>query len=467
MSAKTLFDKIWESHVVLERDDGWSLLYVDTVFLHEGSWHAFPQLEERGLPVRNPGRCIGCADHLVPTVGLVRSTSELKSEKARKMATAQEDYTQKNGIRLFGVGDARQGIVHVVGPELGLSQPGTTIICGDSHTSTHGAIGAFAFGVGNSELAHGMATQTLWRKKPKQLLLRFDGKSGEGVTAKDLILHAIAQIGTRGAVGHIIEFAGEAIRDLSIEERFTLCNMAIEAGARAGLVAPDEKTVAYLQNRAYSPSGETWDAAAAYWLSLASDVDGTFDKTVVVDATAVGPVVTWGTTPEEVVSIHGRVPDPSKAATDKERAKMERALAYMGLSPNQKITDIEIDRVFIGSCTNARIEDLRAVASVIKGRKASVRATIVPGSMTVKLAAEAEGLDTIFEDAGFEWRNPGCSMCIGMNGDLLREEERCVSTSNRNFEGRQGPKSRTHLASPAIAAASAIAGKISLPSGLE
>ena len=458
---QTLYDKLWSAHLVHQESDGTALIYIDRHLVHEvTSPQAFEGLEING---RKPWRIksiLATADHNVPTTardeGIADPISRLQVEtldlNIKKFGVA--DY--------FGMHDARQGIVHVIGPEQGATLPGMTVVCGDSHTSTHGAFAALAFGIGTSEVEHVMATQCLVTKKSKALLIRVEGKVGRGVTAKDIVLAIIGKIGTAGGTGHAIEFAGAAIRALSMEGRMTVCNMAIEAGARAGMVAVDEKTIEYLRGRPFAPKGELFDHAVAYWKSLHSDAGATFDHVVELDAAAILPQVTWGTSPEMVTSIEGAVPEPAKESDPAKREAMERALQYMGLNPGTPIAEIRIDKVFIGSCTNSRIEDLRAAAGVVRGRHVADNvklAIVVAGSGLVKRQAEAEGLDKVFLAAGFEWREPGCSMCLGMNDDRLSPGERCASTSNRNFEGRQGAGGRTHLVSPEMAAAAAIAGR--------
>ncbi len=433
-----------------------ALLYIDLHLIHEvTSPQAFEGLRTAGRSVRRPDLTIGTIDHNVPTTD--RSLPVLDSIAEKQMALLRSNCSEY-GISLFDIDSDEQGIVHVIGPELGLTQPGMTIVCGDSHTSTHGAFGALAFGIGTSEVEHVLATQCLLQNKPRTMLIEVSGKLPAGVTAKDLALGIIGQIGTDGATGHVIEYAGDAVRQLSMEGRMTLCNMSIEAGARAGMIAPDETTFAYLKGKRFSPAEMLWGEAFEYWRTLGSDHDAKFDRVVEIDATTIDPCVTWGTSPGMVASVNGSVPDPSEAGSD--RFAIERALEYMALKPRTRISDIAIDRVFIGSCTNSRLEDLRAAAQVIRGHRVSrsVRAMVVPGSQTVKRAAENEGLDQIFLEAGFEWRESGCSMCLGMNPDILQPGERCASTSNRNFEGRQGRGGRTHLVSPAMAAAAAIAG---------
>lgn len=464
MAAQTLYDKLWQSHLVSTRDDGTSLLYIDRQLLHEvTSPQAFEGLRLAG---RTPWRLdanLATADHNVPTTALERSegVSGIKDNVSRIQVTTLDDNCASFGIDLFSINDLRQGIVHVVGPEQGATLPGMTVVCGDSHTSTHGAFAALSHGIGTSEVEHVLATQCLLQRKMKNMQVRVEGTLGEGVTAKDIVLAVIGEIGTAGGTGYAVEFAGSAIRDLSMEGRMTICNMAIEAGARVGLVAVDDTTVDYIRHRPFAPTDEQWEAAVANWRNLVSDADAHFDKVVEIDAASIEPQVTWGTSPEMVTGVHGKVPDPAQAVDDTQRRSIERALEYMGLAANQAITDIRLDRVFIGSCTNSRIEDLRAAARVAQGRQVSStlkQAMVVPGSGLVKKQAEKEGLDQIFKDAGFEWREPGCSMCLAMNADKLGAGEHCASTSNRNFEGRQGYGGRTHLVSPAMAAAAAIAG---------
>jgi 3-isopropylmalate/(R)-2-methylmalate dehydratase large subunit len=460
-APRTMFEKIWDRHVIVKRGENEALLHIDRNFVHEGSFHAFGALAADGRKVRKPNQTIATADHYVPTLNRERGVEAVTDPEMRNMIDLFAHNAQANGIaKYYGIEHPQQGIVHVVGPELGLTQPGITLSCGDSHTSTHGALGAFAFGIGASQLKQVLATQCLWQKKPKTLRITVDGAVPPGVTAKDIVLAIIAKIGTAGATGHTIEFAGSAIRALSMEGRMTVCNMAIEAGARSGMVAPDDTTYAYLNGREFAPKGALWDQALTYWRTLPSDDGARFDGDVVLNAAALAPMVTWGTSPEEAVAITGVVPDPA-ATTDKDRrAHMEQALRYMDLKPGTPLTDIQIHRAFIGTCTNGRIEDLRAAAAVVKGRKIVIPAWISPGSTTVKKQAEAEGLDRIFRDAGFDWRASGCSSCAAMNGDSVPAGERCASTSNRNFEGRQGKGARTHLLSPAMAAAAAVTGKL-------
>ncbi len=456
---RTLYDKIWDDHVVDEQPDGTCLLYIDRHLVHEvTSPQAFEGLRVAGRKVRHPEKTLAVVDHNVPTTD--RSHGIDDPESAVQVATLAEN-AREFGIEYYNELDVRQGIVHIIGPEQGFTLPGMTIVCGDSHTSTHGAFGALAHGIGTSEVEHVLATQTLIQKKAKNMRVTVDGKLPPGVTAKDIILAIIGEIGTAGGTGHVIEYAGEAIRSLSMEGRMTVCNMSIEGGARAGMVAPDEKTYAYLKDRPKAPKGEAWDQAVRFWDSLRSDEGAHFDREVKLDAANLPPIVTWGTSPEDVVSVTGVVPDPDLIEDENKRASKWRALDYMGLKPGTRITDITINRVFIGSCTNGRIEDLRTVARIVEGKRVhpDVNAMIVPGSGLVKMQAEAEGLDKIFKAAGFDWREPGCSMCLAMNADRLAPGERCASTSNRNFEGRQGFKGRTHLVSPAMAAAAAIAGR--------
>ncbi len=457
--ARTLYDKIWDDHVVDVQPDGTCLLYIDRHLVHEvTSPQAFEGLRMTGRKVRAPQKTLAVVDHNVPTTDRSLPITDPESRaQIDQLAINSAEF----GIEYYNEFDKRQGVVHIIGPEQGFTLPGTTIVCGDSHTSTHGAFGALAHGIGTSEVEHVLATQTLIQSKAKNMLVQVDGKLGEGVTAKDIILAIIGEIGTAGGTGYVIEYAGEAIRDLSVEGRMTVCNMSIEGGARAGLIAPDEKTFEYLKGRPKAPKGEAWDQAVAYWSQLKTDEGAHFDKVIRLDAASLPPAVTWGTSPEDVAVITGTVPRVEDATSETQRAKIQRSLDYMGFKGGEKITDITIDRVFIGSCTNGRIEDLRAAAAIAEGKQvaAGVNAIVVPGSGLVKIQAEAEGLDKIFVAAGFEWREPGCSMCLAMNPDKLAPGERCASTSNRNFEGRQGFKGRTHLVSPAMAAAAAIAGK--------
>jgi len=461
MSApKTLFDKIWNAHLVHQQDDGTCLIYIDRHLVHEvTSPQAFEGLRNTGRAVRAPNRTLAVADHNIPTTD--RSVG-IEDEESRIQVEALEKNAADFGVPYFAMDDIRQGIVHVIGPEQGFTLPGMTIVCGDSHTATHGAFGALAFGIGTSEVEHVLATQTLIQKPAKNMRITVDGTLADSVTAKDVILAIIGKIGTAGGTGHVIEFAGSVIRGFSMEGRMTVCNMAIEAGARAGMIAPDQTTYDYLANRPMTPKGDHWDRAVAYWQTLPSDDGAVYDVEITLAAEDIAPTVTWGTSPEDALAITDAVPNPDKEKDANKRAKMERAIAYMGLTPGQKLTDIKVDTVFIGSCTNSRIEDLRAAAALAEGRKVAdgMRALVVPGSGLVKEQAEAEGLDKVFIDAGFEWREPGCSMCLAMNADKLAEGERCASTSNRNFEGRQGRGGRTHLVSPQMAVAAALSGHL-------
>jgi 3-isopropylmalate/(R)-2-methylmalate dehydratase large subunit len=457
---RTLFDKIWASHVVDRQSDGTCLLYIDRHLVHEvTSPQAFAGLRAAGRPVRRPDATIAVADHNVPTTDRSRGIVEPES---RLQVETLERNVKEFGIPYFAIDDIRQGIVHIIGPEQGMTQPGMTIVCGDSHTATHGAFGALAFGIGTSEVEHVLATQTLIQQPAKNMLIRVDGDLPVGVTAKDLILAVIGRIGTAGGTGHVVEYAGSAIRQLSMEGRMTVCNMTIEAGARAGLIAPDETTFAYLRGRPHVPNGAAWEQALKFWQTLPSDPGAAYDKEVTLAAADIVPQVTWGTSPQDVLPITGTVPNPADEPDESRRASIQRSLAYMGLTPGTKLTALAVQRVFIGSCTNGRIEDLRAAAAVAKGRTvaAGVNAMVVPGSGLVKHQAEEEGLDRVFVAAGFEWREPGCSMCLAMNPDKLEPGERCASTSNRNFEGRQGRGGRTHLVSPAMAAAAAVTGRL-------
>ena len=464
MAGKTLYDKLWESHEVKRRDDGSSLIYIDRHIIHEvTSPQAFEGLKLAGRKPWRIDSIVATPDHNVPTTPERKGGIEaIADEVSRIQVQTLDDYCDEFGITEFKMNDVRQGIVHVIGPEQGATLPGMTVVCGDSHTSTHGAFGALAHGIGTSEVEHVFATQCLVAKKMKNMLVRVEGQLPVGVTAKDIVLAVIGRIGTAGGNGHAIEFAGSAIRDLSIEGRMTICNMSIEAGARVGMVAADEKTVEYVKGRPFAPQGADWDAAVEAWKDLVSDADAVFDTVVELDAAQIKPQVSWGTSPEMVLAVDQNVPDPAQEADLVKRGSIERALKYMGLKANQAITDIQLDRVFIGSCTNSRIEDLRAAAVIAKGRKVAStikQAIVVPGSGLVKAQAEAEGLDKIFLEAGFEWREPGCSMCLAMNPDRLESGEHCASTSNRNFEGRQGAGGRTHLVSPAMAAAAAVNGR--------
>lgn len=452
---QTLFDKVWTAHEIA-RQGGESLLWVDRHFVHEGSFQGFDQVKGRGGTVAEPSLTFGVADHYVPT----RNRPAIASPEIARMVEQLSENTAANGVTLFDLNDPRQGIVHVIGPEQGLTLPGLLIVCGDSHTSTHGALGALAFGIGASEVAHVLMTQTLWQKKPKRMRVTVSGRLAEGIGAKDIALSLIAKIGANGAQGHAIEFAGDAIRVLSIEARLTLCNMSIEAGARCAMVAPDDKTIAYIKGRPYAPRAEIWNQALEEWATLKSDDGAKFDREVTLDASQIAPVVTWGTSPEQALPISANVPDPARENDETRRNAIVDALDYMGLKPGQKLTDIKIDRIFIGSCTNARIEDLRAAAAVLRGKKSKVPGLIAPGSSAVKRQAEQEGLDRIFRDAGLEWADSGCSMCVGINGDLVPPGERCASSTNRNFRGRQGPGARTHIMSPAMVAAAAVTGHL-------
>ena len=463
-APRTMFDKIWDRHVIHTTDDGQTLLYIDRQLLTDGTFHGFNIMAASGSSVRRPDQNFAVPDHYVPTRG--RAVDDFADDERRQLVATLDANTRGHGITHFGLGDARQGIVHIIGPEQGITQPGLTMVCGDSHTSTHGALGAFAFGIGASEVGHVLATQCLWQKKPKTMRVSVEGERGIGVTAKDIILATIAHIGAGGGVGHVIEYAGSTIRGLSAEERMTVCNMSIEAGARAGMIAPDETTFEYLRGRPYAPSGAEWDKAVAYWRTLPSDADAVFDREVTLAASGIAPMVTWGTSPEDAVPITGCVPDPAGAVDDQKRAAMVRSLDYMGLEPGMALDGLAVDRVFIGSCTNSRIEDLRAAAAVARGRRAAVPTMVVPGSGLIKAAAEAEGLDRIFREAGFEWLEAGCSMCVGINGDTGNAGERIASTTNRNFVGRQGTGVRTHLVSPAMAALAAVTGKLTDPRDL-
>jgi 3-isopropylmalate/(R)-2-methylmalate dehydratase large subunit len=457
--ARTLYDKIWDDHVIETQSEGSTLLYIDRHLVHEvTSPQAFEGLRMAGRKVRAPEKTLAVVDHNIQTTD---RSGGIEDPESRLQVEQMAENAREFGIEYYNEFDARQGVVHIIGPEQGFTLPGTTIVCGDSHTSTHGAFGALAHGIGTSEVEHVLATQTLIQSKAKNMRVTVDGELGAGVTSKDIILAIIGEIGTAGGTGHVIEYAGEAIRALSMEGRMTVCNMSIEGGARAGMIAPDEKTFAYLKGRPKSPKGELWDRAVAYWSTLRTDEGAHFDHEVRLDAARLPPIVSWGTSPQDVVSINGKVPHVEDGKTEHKRASIKRALDYMGLNGGEKITDIAIDRVFLGSCTNGRIEDLRAAAKIIEGRHVagSVKAMVVPGSGLVKAQAEQEGLDAIFKAAGFDWREPGCSMCLAMNPDKLAPGERCASTSNRNFEGRQGYKGRTHLVSPAMAAAAAIAGR--------
>ncbi|MCC6007841.1 MAG: 3-isopropylmalate dehydratase large subunit [Rhodobacteraceae bacterium] len=451
----TLFDRLWSAHEILRRDDGASLLWVDRHYVHEGSHHAFARLAARGMALAHPALTVGVADHYVPTRGREAADADI----ARMIRTLEDNATAR-GFRLFGQHDPRQGIVHVVGPEQGLTLPGMLVVCGDSHTATHGALGAYAFGIGATEVAHVLATQTIWQRKPRRMGLSVEGRTGPAGGANDIPLNSIARLGADGGRGHAIEYAGAAVRALSVEGRLTLCNLSIEGGARSGLIAPDETLLNWLRGRPFAPDGAAWDRAAAEWLTLASDRDAAFDREEGLDAAESAPGVTWGTSPEDALPITGTLPDPERAATASDAARIRAALDYMGLRAGQRLEDVAVDQIFIGSCTNARIEDLRSAAAVLSGRRARVPGLVSPGSALVKAQAEQEGLDRIFVAAGLEWAGSGCSMCVGMNGDIVPPGNRCASTTNRNFRGRQGPGSRTHLMSPAMAAAAAVTGRL-------
>jgi 3-isopropylmalate/(R)-2-methylmalate dehydratase large subunit len=454
---QTIIDKLWSAHEILRRDDGESLLWVDRHYVHEGSFHAFGKIAERGAQVAEPELTFGVADHYVPTRG---SRHNISNPELARMVHQLEANCESYGIKLFGLEDPRQGIVHVVGPEQGLTLPGLLIVCGDSHTSTHGALGAYAFGIGASEVAHVLTTQTIWQKKPKRMRVSVDGVLPPGISAKDIVLAIIALIGADGATGCAVEFCGAAIRALSMEGRLTLCNMSIEAGARCGVVTPDAATFAYLNGRPYAPTGAAFDQAVEAWSTLGTDDGAAFDQEVAIDAAKIAPIVTWGTSPQDALPIDASVPDPMREPNTERAQYLREALDYMGIAPGKKLTEIAIDRVFIGSCTNARIEDLRAAAAVLAGRASKVPGLVSPGSSLVKRQAEDEGLDRIFRAAGLEWGESGCSMCVGINGDLVKPGERCASTTNRNFRGRQGPGARTHLMSPAMVAAAAVTGHL-------
>ena len=464
LKPQTLFDKIWSNHLVDQQADGTCLIYIDRHLVHEvTSPQAFEGLRKTKRKVRRPENTFAVADHNVPTSDRSKGIDNIES---RIQVETLEKNCKDFDVTIFPLLDKRQGIVHIVGPEQGITQPGMTIVCGDSHTATHGAFGSLAFGIGTSEVEHVLATQTLIQKPAKNMRITIEGQVNPGVTSKDIILQIIGHIGTAGGTGYVIEYAGKAIKDLSMEGRMTICNMSIEGGARAGLIAPDEKTFEYIKGRPYAPKGNDWDIALEFWKSLPTEKDAQYDKEIVIKASDILPQVTWGTSPQDVSPINGAIPDPKKIHDINRRNAVQRSLDYMGLEPNQKIRDIKIDKVFIGSCTNGRIEDLREVAKVVAGKKVSVESMVVPGSGLVKEQAEKEGLDKILIEAGFDWREPGCSMCLAMNPDQLKPKERCASTSNRNFEGRQGREGRTHLVSPVIAAASAIRGSLSLAEDL-
>ena len=458
MSARTLFDKVWDDHIIADLGDGFSLLHVDRHLLHDGAGPGLARLKDRGYSVARPDLTFATADHVVSTAAGRPATSESRIRALEGLRAG----TQAAGIRMFDMDSGAQGIVHVIGPELGLTFPGALVVCADSHTCTHGALGAIGFGIGASELEHVLATQTVVQRRPKRMRITFTGTCREGVSAKDIILATVGEIGAAGGAGYAIEYAGQPIRDLDVEGRLTLCNLSIELGAKYGMVAPDEKTFTYLKGRRYAPTGETWQRAVAYWRTLAGDADALFDREVTIAMSDLQPQVTFGTTPEQVIAIDGTIPNPHDLPPSAQRATIEAALAYMDLQGGAPIAGTAIDWVFIGSCTNARLSDLRQAAAIVKGRRKadSVQAWVVPGSQAIKRAAEMEGLDRVFRDAGFEWREPGCSMCLAANGETVPSGARCVSTSNRNFVGRQGPGARTHLASPATAAASALAGHI-------
>ncbi len=454
-TPQTMLDKLWATHEVLQRDDGVSLLWVDRHLVHEGSHHAFAKIKERGFPVAEPSLTFAVVDHYAPT----RGRSKIADPQIARMIDTLRRNANAHGVRLYDLSDPHQGIVHVLGPEEGLTLPGLLINCGDSHTSTHGAFGALAFGIGATEVAHVLATQTVWQRKPKSMRISVEGALGAGITAKDIALGWIAKLGTDGAQGHAIEYAGSAVRSLSMEGRMTLCNLSIEGGARFGMVAPDETTFAYLEGRRFAPKGAVWQAACTDWASISSDEGAYFDREVALDAAEISPTVTWGTSPEQALPISAAIPGPDDVPSEKADAA-RAALEYMGLRAGEKLAGTPIDQVFIGSCTNGRIEDLRAAAAVLRGRKAKVPGLISPGSTQVKAQAEAEGLDRVFTEAGLEWVASGCSMCVGMNGDLVAEGKRCASSTNRNFKGRQGRGARTHLMSPAMVAAAAVTGAL-------
>ena len=458
MSApKTIFEKIWETHEVVKRDDGQSLLYVDRHILHDGSFHAFGMLRDASRTVRQPYQTFGTPDHYASTVE--RTLDEMTDLEAREKVEMLASNADEFGIHHFGLEDSRMGIVHVIGPELGITQPGILLCCGDSHTSTHGAMGCISFGIGASEASHVLATQSIWQRKPKSMRVTVTGQLGFGVTGKDVALALIAQESASCGVGYAIEYAGPCINQLDIEGRLTLSNMTIEAGSRIGIIAPDEKTIKFLEGSEFGPKGRKWDLAVEAWKGLPTDEGAEFDREVTLNGSTIAPMVTWGTSPQHAIRITEPIPDPEAEPDSEKREAMKRALTYTGLVPGQLMTDVSVDRVFIGSCTNSRIQDLRLAAEVVKGQRVKVWSMISPGSGKIRQQAEAEGLDRIFTDAGFDWRHSGCSMCVGLNGDLLNKGERSASTSNRNFEGRQGPETRTHLVSPAMAAAAAVTGK--------
>ena len=455
---QTIFEKIWDAHEILKRDDGQSLLYIDRHLVHDGAFHAFTMIRDNNLTVRRAEQTFATPDHYSSTT--VRTIEEIAVPEYREKVAGLDKNTRDFNITQFGITDERMGIVHVIGPELGITQPGIMLVCGDSHTSSHGAIGCLSFGIGASEVAHVLATQSIWQKKPKLMRINVNGMLGFGVTGKDVILAIIGQESAACGAGYAIEYAGSGIRQLDVEGRLTVSNMTIEAGSRTGVIAPDDKTIKFVEGREYAPKGEKWERAVKHWQSLPTDDEAKFDKEINIDGSAIAPMVTWGTSPEHSIKITDPVPDPDKEGDTERRAAMKRALEYTGLKPGQSMADVAVDRVFIGSCTNSRLSDLRLAAQVVKGRKVKVWSMISPGSGQIRKQAEAEGLDKIFTDAGFDWRHSGCSMCVGLNGDLLDAGERSASTSNRNFEGRQGPGTRTHLVSPAMAAAAAVTGKL-------
>jgi len=456
MTGRTVFEKIWDEHVIVEREDGEVLLYIDRHLTHDLHFRVFESLKSNGLKLKEPNKLFGVPDHSVPTKA--EKIDDIPPGEMRQAVEGLAEAADEFGFTHYPITDDRHGIVHVVGPEQGITLPGLTLVCGDSHTSTHGAFGCISFGIGSTEVEHVMATQTLWQQKPRQMRINISGELGFGVSGKDIILAVIAKIGAAGGTGYAIEFAGSAVQALSMEGRMTLCNMSIEAGARSGIIAPDNKTIEYCAGRPFAPSGSDWDQAVTYWQTLKSDDDARFDREIALDGSEIAPMVTWGNSPQWVMPVTEAIPDPGEEEDPLVKADMAAALDYMGLRPGMKLSDVKVDTVFIGACTNGRIEDLRAAAEVVKGRSTKARTLVVPGSGLVKKQAEAEGLDRIFVDAGMEWREPGCSMCVAMNGDMLAPGERSASTSNRNFRGRQGQGSRTHLVSPAMAAAAAITG---------
>ena len=461
MQPKSLLEKIWQSHAVTQFDDGETLLYVDRVLMHEGFWWSiFDMLREKGLEIHRPSSLIACADHLVPTASRVNGYASVSDDRRRELIRRLENEGREIGAIVLGMMDEHQGILHVVAPEQGITQPGMVIVGSDSHTSTHGALGALAFGIGTTEAVHAISTQTLWQNPPRSMRITVDGRLNPHASAKDLILTIVVRLGVGGGAGRFVEYAGPAIDALSIDERMTVCNMSIEMGARAGLIAPDDKTIDYLAGRPRAPQGADWDRAAADWRTLCSDQGAIFDHELTIAGDAIVPMATWGTTLEQAIPISQTIPDPARESDGIRRRAYEQALSYMDLKPGQRLSEVAIDRIFIGSCTNGRLQDLRAAAAVLRGRKVCVPSFVSPGSRDVKRAAEAEGLDRIFIDAGFEWHDSGCSMCAGANGDQLGPNQRCVATSNRNFPGRQGPGSRTHIVSPETAAASAVAGRL-------